>query len=211
MGLISPLWGVCMPLTSTIAVNWFYFAAQCRGCCRQPQALAIHSEPHKPPHMAKWNHSQHNAFHRVPQFALSKPVSSVFLLSTHLSEIIPGNTWKQSSPVLWLCWALRGGLGVFRDPWLCPPRGCGTRQSLSNTQCLSQVTVINSKSGAVLCRAPSTMSWTTERYRHKCSVGKGRRGRCKPLSGQHRQHWNTDLFKRNEHLIVLEGEAYPLQ
>lgn len=184
MGPISPVWGICMPLTATAAVNWFYFAAQCRGCCRQPQAIAINLEPHKPPCMARWNNSQHNAFHPVPQSALPKAVSLAFLPSIHLSEIISGNTAKQSSPalaVLWLCWALRGGLGVFRAPWLCPPRGCGARQSLSNTQCLSQVTVINSGSGAVLWPAPSTVSWRAQMHRHKCSVGTGRGGMCKAL------------------------------
>lgn len=59
------------------------------------QDLAINLEPHKPPSMAKWNHSQH-AFHRVPQFAFSKAVSLAFLPGIHLSEIIPGNTQSRA-------------------------------------------------------------------------------------------------------------------
>lgn len=47
--------------------------------------------------MAKWNHSQHNIFHHIPEFALSKAVSLAFLPGVHLSEIIPGNTQSRAA------------------------------------------------------------------------------------------------------------------
>lgn len=48
MGLISPLWGICMTLAFVIALNWFYSAAPCWERCTtatQPE----HSFRAKPP------------------------------------------------------------------------------------------------------------------------------------------------------------------
>lgn len=135
MGPISPVWGICIPLTPTIAVNWFYFAAQCRGCCRQPQAVAINLEPHKPPCMARWNNSQHNDFHPVPQSALPKAVSLAFLPSIHLSEIIPG-TQQSRAALLWLFYGCaepsEEGL-AYLELRGCAPQGDVERGSLLAT------------------------------------------------------------------------------